>query len=128
MRREGPTVVDRNQGDTATTSAPDRQGHGDRLSSLDAAFFEMESPAHIMHVGGLFVFDPAEDGRRMVFADFLQLVRSRLHLVPRYRQKVVTPPFQLGTPVWVDDPDVDLSYHVRHAAPPAPGTTAQLHA
>jgi diacylglycerol O-acyltransferase / wax synthase len=79
-----------------------------------------------MHVGGLFLFDPPADGREWEFGRFLELVRSRLHLVPRYRQKVVTPPFGLGYPVWVDEPDFDPSYHVRHAALPSPGTTAQL--
>ncbi|MCC5949366.1 MAG: wax ester/triacylglycerol synthase family O-acyltransferase [Nitriliruptoraceae bacterium] len=112
-------------GETAA-GADDRQGHGDHLSSLDAAFLEMESDTRHMHVGGLFVFDPPEDGRRVRFPHFLELVRSRLHLIPRYRQKVVVPPLQLGSPRWVDDPDFDLSYHVRHAALPEPGTTAQL--
>jgi diacylglycerol O-acyltransferase len=119
-------VTDVNVSGEVESSPKGRQGHGDRLSSLDAAFLAMESPTRIMHVGGLFIFDPAEGGRRMGFPNFLKLVRSRLHLIPRYRQKVVTPPFQLGAPVWVDDPDFDLSYHVRHAALPAPGTTAQL--
>jgi diacylglycerol O-acyltransferase / wax synthase len=112
--------------DADRADTPDRQGHGDRLSSLDAAFLEMESDTRHMHVGGLFVFDPPEGGRRVRFPHFLQLVRSRLHLIPRYRQKVVTPPLQLGAPVWVDDPDFDLAYHVRHAALPQPGTTKQL--
>jgi diacylglycerol O-acyltransferase / wax synthase len=102
------------------------QQHGDRLTSLDAAFLRMESPTRHMHVGGLFLFDPPADGREWEFGRFLELVRSRLHLVPRYRQKVVTPPFGLGYPVWVDEPDFDPSYHVRHAALPSPGTTAQL--
>jgi diacylglycerol O-acyltransferase / wax synthase len=102
------------------------QQHGDRLTSLDAAFLRMESPTRHMHVGGLFLFDPPADGREWEFGRFLELVRSRLHLVPRYRQKVVTPPFGLGYPVWVDEPEFDLSYHVRHAALPSPGTTAQL--
>jgi diacylglycerol O-acyltransferase / wax synthase len=102
------------------------QGHGERLSSLDAAFLEMESPTRHMHVGGLFVFDPPEGERTFSFSAFLELVRSRLHLLPRYRQHIVTPPWQLGAPVWVDDPHFDLSYHVRHAALPAPGNTAQL--
>jgi diacylglycerol O-acyltransferase / wax synthase len=102
------------------------QRHGDRLSSVDAAFLRMESPERHMHVGGLFIFDPPADGRAWEFSAFVDLVRSRLHLVPRYRQKIVQPPLGLGHPVWVDDPDFDLSYHVRHAALPAPGTTAQL--
>jgi diacylglycerol O-acyltransferase / wax synthase len=102
------------------------QQHGDRLTSLDAAFLRMESPTRHMHVGGLFLFDPPADGRDWEFSRFLELVRSRLHLVPRYRQKAVSPPLGLGNPVWVDDPDFDLSYHVRHAALPTPGTNAQL--
>jgi diacylglycerol O-acyltransferase len=110
--------------DDATASA--HQGHGQRLNSVDAAFLEMENDARHMHVGGLFIFDPPEGDRTFAFARFLDLVRSRLHLVPRYRQKAVEPPLQLARPVWVDDPDFDLSYHVRHAALPAPGTTAQL--
>ena len=100
-------------------------GHGERLSSLDAAFLNMESPTLHMHVGGLFVFDASERGE-VDFARFLALVRSRLHLVPRYRQKLAYAPFNLGNPVWVDDPQFDLSYHVRHAALPRPGSIAQL--
>jgi WS/DGAT/MGAT family acyltransferase len=108
---------------------PARPGHGQRLASVDAAFLEMEQPGLPMHVGGLFVFDAPpdlEEGRASEFARFLELVRSRLHLVPRYRQKLITPPLGLGNPVWVDDPEFDLSYHVRHAALPAPGSTGQL--
>jgi diacylglycerol O-acyltransferase / wax synthase len=102
------------------------QRHGDRLSGLDAAFLEMESPTRPMHVGSLLIFDPPEDPRRVRFSQVLRLVRSRLHLVPRYRQKLRYPPLHSGAPVWVDDPHFDLAYHVRHAALPAPGTTAQL--
>ena len=103
-----------------------RQRHGDRLSGLDAAFLEMESPTRHMHLGALLIFDPPEERSRVSFSQFLQLVRSRLHLVPRYRQKLVVPPLHSGAPLWVDDPHFDLAYHVRHAALPAPGTTAQL--
>ncbi|MFA9430551.1 wax ester/triacylglycerol synthase family O-acyltransferase [Egicoccus sp. AB-alg2] len=106
------------------------QAHGDRLTALDAAFLNMEGPTRHMHVGGLFVFDPPgkEQGSPHDFdyARFLDLVRSRLHLVPRYRQKLAHPPLQLGNPVWVDDAHFDLSYHVRHAALPKPGTITQL--
>jgi diacylglycerol O-acyltransferase / wax synthase len=65
---------------------------------------------------------PRRTTTRLRFARFLALIRSRLHLVPRYRQKLVAPPLGLGKPVWVDDPDFDLSYHVRHAALPSPGS------
>jgi diacylglycerol O-acyltransferase / wax synthase len=117
---------------TEATAGPSggAQGHGERLSSVDAAFLEMERPSVHMHVGGLLIFDapPAlpDDAEGSGFARFLALIRSRLHLVPRYRQKLVHPPLGIGNPVWVDDPDFDLSYHVRHAALPSPGTTAQL--
>jgi diacylglycerol O-acyltransferase / wax synthase len=76
--------------------------------------------------GALLIFDPPDDTDRVRFSRFLQLVRSRLHLVPRYRQRLITPPLHSGAPVWVDDRHFDLAYHVRHAALPAPGTTAQL--
>ena len=118
--------------DEAATEVPvdaapaPQQRHGDRLSGLDAAFLEMESATRHMHVGALLIFDPPDDPRRVGFSRFLKLVRSRLHLVPRYRQKLVTPPLRSGAPVWVDDRHFDLAYHVRHAALPAPGTTTQL--
>src|SRR5579862_3779856 len=75
-----------------------------------------------MHIGGLLTFHgPPPD-----FEEFLDHIRGRLHLVPRYRQKLATPPFETGRPLWVDDPSFNLEYHVRHAALPAPGTEEQL--
>ena len=70
-----------------------------------------------MHIGGVLVFD----GPPPAFDDYLDHVRGRLHLVPRYRQKLATPPLETGRPLWVDDPSFNLEYHVRHAALPAPG-------
>jgi diacylglycerol O-acyltransferase / wax synthase len=101
------------------------QGHGDPLSSVDTAFLDMESRSLHMHVGGLFVFDPPPSGE-FDFSRFVTLVRSRLHRVPRYRQRLAFPPFGVASPVWVDDPEFDLSYHLRHAALPRPGGEAQL--
>ncbi|MFP4148300.1 MAG: WS/DGAT/MGAT family O-acyltransferase [Nitriliruptoraceae bacterium] len=100
--------------------------YAERLSSTDVAFLEMESPTRHMHVGGLLLFEPPEGQAPFSFARFLELVRARIHHIPRYRQRVLLPRFPLATAVWVDDPDFDLSYHVRHAALPGPGTTAQL--
>jgi WS/DGAT/MGAT family acyltransferase len=75
-----------------------------------------------MHVGGVLVFEgPPPD-----FKDYLDHVRGRLHLVPRYRQKLTTPPLETGRPLWVDDPDFNLEYHIRQTALPAPGTEEQL--
>jgi diacylglycerol O-acyltransferase / wax synthase len=101
------------------------QGHGERLTAVDTAFLSMENRNLHMHVGGLFIFEPPEGGA-FDFARFARLVRSRLHLVPRYRQRLAYPPLGMGNPVWVDDPDFDLSYHLRHAALPRPGTPEQL--
>ncbi|MBV8430981.1 MAG: wax ester/triacylglycerol synthase family O-acyltransferase, partial [Solirubrobacterales bacterium] len=98
------------------------QRHLDRLSSIDASFLHQEGPASHMHIGGLLTFQgPPPD-----FEEFLDHIRSRLHLVPRYRQKLATPPLESGHPLWVDDPCFNLEYHVRHAALPVPGNEEQL--
>ena len=98
------------------------QQHLDRLTSIDASFLHQEGPASHMHIGGVLVFE----GPPPPFEQFLDHIRSRLHLVPRYRQKLATPPLETGRPLWVDDPSFNLEYHVRHAALPAPGTEEQL--
>ena len=114
------------QATQAPGRAPQGEPFAERLSSTDVAFLEMESPTRHMHVGGLFVFEPPAEQPHFSFAAFLELVSSRLHLIPRYRQKVLQPAFGLAGAVWIDDPDFDLSYHVRHAALPGPGSTDQL--
>ena len=101
------------------------QGHGDRLSALDAAFLRLETRAEHMHTCGLFVFH-AVKGVEFDFQRFLDVVRSRLHLVPRFRQKLAFTPFNLSTPIWIDDDEFDLGFHVRHAALPRPGRMDQL--
>ena len=93
----------------------------DRLSVLDASFLRMESATVHMHVGGLGIFSPG-----LEHAAVLATLRDRLEAVPRARMRVVVPPRGGGRPYWADDPDFDLTYHVRHAALPAPGTMRQL--
>jgi diacylglycerol O-acyltransferase / wax synthase len=98
------------------------QRHLDRLSSIDASFLHQEGPASHMHIGAVLIFEgPPPD-----FTDYLDHIRRRLHLVPRYRQRLTTPPLESGRPLWVDDPDFNLEYHVRHTALPSPGTEEQL--
>ena len=75
-----------------------------------------------MHVGAVLIFE----GPPPQFDDYLNHMRGRLHLVPRYRQKLTTPPLETGRPLWIDDPSFNLEYHVRHAALPSPGTEDQL--
>ncbi len=98
------------------------QQHLDRLTAVDASFLHQEGPTSHMHVGGLSVLEgppPAMD-------EFLEGIRSRLHLVPRYRHKLAHTALDSGRPVWVDDPNFNLEYHVRHTALPAPGGTTEL--
>jgi diacylglycerol O-acyltransferase / wax synthase len=98
------------------------QQHLDRLTSTDASFLHQEGTASHMHIGAVLLFE----GPPPKFVDYLDHVRGRLHLVPRYRQKLATPPLETGRPLWVDDASFNLEYHVRHAALPAPGTESQL--
>ncbi|MHA6795190.1 WS/DGAT/MGAT family O-acyltransferase [Pseudonocardia bannensis] len=97
----------------------------DRLSPLDASFLHMEQRTTAMHVGGVMTFTPPE-GEEFDVDAFIRLIGHRLALVPRYRQKLREVPGRLGLPVWVDDQDFDLSFHVRRSALPAPGTDAAL--
>ncbi|HWK17135.1 MAG TPA: wax ester/triacylglycerol synthase family O-acyltransferase [Solirubrobacteraceae bacterium] len=98
------------------------QHHLDRLTSIDASFLHQEGPASHMHIGAVLLFE----GPPPNFTDYLDHVRGRLHLVPRYRQKLATPPLETGRPLWIDDESFNLEYHVRHAALPSPGTEDQL--
>jgi len=98
------------------------QHHLDRLTPIDAGFLHQEGASAHMHIGALLVFE----GAPPPFAEMLEHVRSRLHLVPRYRQRLATPPLDTGRPLWIDDPSFNLEFHVRHTALPAPRTEAQL--
>jgi diacylglycerol O-acyltransferase len=98
------------------------QAHMDRLTSIDASFLTNETSSAHMHVGAILIFE----GPPPSYDDFLAHVESRLHLVPRFRQKLAFPPVETGRPFWVDDPSFNLAYHVRHSALPAPGSEEQL--
>lgn len=97
----------------------------ERLTSLDASFLYLESPAVHMHVAGVSVFDPREDGP-LTYDDVQAVVEARLQLAPRLRQRVEPVPFGLARPVWVDDDRFDLDFHLRRAAIPSPGGRFQL--
>jgi len=94
----------------------------DRLSAIDVSFLTNESTTSHMHVGGITIFE----GPPPSYDDLFEHIRSRLHLVPRFRQKLAYPPAQTGRPFWIDDPGFNLAYHVRHSALPAPGSEEQL--
>jgi diacylglycerol O-acyltransferase len=96
--------------------------HLDRLSALDASFLTNEKQSAHMHVGAILVFE----GPPPRYTDLVEHVRGRLALVPRFRQKLVVPPLEAGRPLWADDVNFNLSYHIRHTALPEPGGEAQL--
>jgi diacylglycerol O-acyltransferase / wax synthase len=98
------------------------QEHLDRLTAIDASFLHQEGPASHMHVGGVTLLE----GPPPPFTELLDTLRGRLHLVPRYRQKLSVPPVGTGRPLWIDDPSFNIEYHVRHTALPRPGSEDQL--
>lgn len=100
------------------------QAHGDRLSAVDASFLAQERANSHMHIGAVLILE----GPPPSYEDFLNHIRSRLHLVPRYRQKLAVPPLETGRPIWIDDASFNLEYHVRHTALPSPGSPEQLRA
>src|SRR5215207_1685252 len=98
------------------------EGHKDRLSAIDASFLHQEKQASHMHVGALVIFE----GPAPTHDEFAAHIESRLARVPRYRQRLAFPRFEMGRPFWVDDPSFNLDYHVRHSALPRPGTDEEL--
>ncbi|HKG02939.1 MAG TPA: wax ester/triacylglycerol synthase family O-acyltransferase [Conexibacter sp.] len=99
------------------------QEHLDRLTAVDASFLHQEDADSHMHIGAVTIFE----GPPPPFVEVAEHIRSRLHHVPRYRQKLAYPPFETGRPLWIDDASFNIEYHVRHSALPAPGTEQQLH-
>ena len=92
-------------------------GHLDRLTSTDASFLTNETSSSHMHIGGLLIFE----GPPPPYLDLVDHVRGRLDKVPRFRQRLVTPPLEAGRPLWADDVNFNLKYHIRHTALPEPG-------
>lgn len=99
-----------------------RVANTDRLSGLDASFLHMERGSAHMHVGSCLVFE----GDPPSHEELVEHVEQRLHLVPRYRQRLAFVPLEQGRPVWVDDPHFNPEYHVRHTALPRPGNDEKL--
>jgi diacylglycerol O-acyltransferase len=96
----------------------------DRLGALDLSFLYLEEPTTPMHVGSVAIFRPPADGFDV--DSLVGLVEQRLALVPRYRKIVRRVPGGIARPVWVDDADFDVMFHVRRSALPRPGSDAQL--
>jgi WS/DGAT/MGAT family acyltransferase len=97
-----------------------------RLSGLDAAFLALETPSAHMQILGVAILDPNGAPRGFSYERVRELFEARLHLVPPLRRRVVEVPLGLNNPVWIEDPDFDLDYHLRRAALPAPGGATEL--
>src|SRR5436309_11086148 len=94
----------------------------DPLSAQDASFLHIEDEVSHMHIGSAGIFEGPAPTREELCA----AVEGKLHLVPRYRQKVRFPPLRVGPPVWLDDPHFNLDYHVRRTALASPGGPDEL--
>ena len=96
------------------------------LSAMDASFLHLETPEMPMHVGSLQIVDLPPDHAGDYYEDVKAWMISRMHLASVFQRKLALMPFDLANPVWVDDEDVDIDYHVRHVILPRPGTLEQL--
>ena len=96
-----------------------------RLSAADASFYHLENSSTPMYVGTLSILRKPRNG--LSYETLLATVERRLPQIPRYRQKVREVTLGLARPVWVDDGDFDITYHIRRSALPSPGSDAQLH-
>jgi WS/DGAT/MGAT family acyltransferase len=98
-----------------------------QMQGLDAAFVAFEQPNAPIHIGSIAIYDPSSaPGGFVRFKDILNFIRHRLHIAKMMRQRMVRVPFGIDYPYWIEDPNFDLEYHVRHAALPKPGDWRQL--
>ena len=93
---------------------------------MDASFLYFETPSMHMHVAMTAIFDPSTMPEGYSFDKVKEFIASRLHLVPPFRRRVVEVPFRLNHPIWIEDPDFDLDYHIRRIGAPSPGGHEEL--
>ena len=98
------------------------------LSIVDGAFLHLESAEMPMHVGSLHTFEPPAGYSGNWYEAVKEHVARRMHLAPVFTRKLALMPFDLANPVWIDDDDIDLDYHIRHLLLPRPGSLDQLEA
>ena len=98
----------------------------EQLSGLDAGFLSMESPRTYGHVTSVALFDPSGPHAHLSSESVRAVIEDRLHLLPMFRRRLVEVPFNIDQPYWIEDPDFDLDFHLRHIAVPPPGDRAQL--
>ncbi len=97
-----------------------------QLTGLDATFLYMETPSSFGHVSGLGIYRRPDDPDYQPYEAFKAQIESRLHLLDPFRRRLVEVPMGLDHPYWINDPDFDIDFHVRHIAIPPPGDREQL--
>ncbi|MBT8241231.1 MAG: wax ester/triacylglycerol synthase family O-acyltransferase [Acidimicrobiia bacterium] len=97
-----------------------------QLTGLDASFLNLETSTQHGHVAGVVILDPSTAPNGFDFETLRELIASRIHLLPPFRRKLVEVPLGLDHPYWIEDPEFDLDFHVRHIAVPPPGDYRQL--
>ena len=97
-----------------------------QLTGLDSSFLRMETPTTYGHVASLAIFDPSTAPHPVGYHEIRELIEARLHLVPPFRRRLVEVPLGIDHPYWIEDPDFDLDFHLRHIAVPPPGDKGQL--
>lgn len=99
----------------------------DHLSGLDASFLHFETPETPMHVGSLMLLELPKDYKGDYYDDVKEMIGARMHLATVLTRKLAQMPFELAEPVWIEDDDIDLDYHVRSLVLRRPGNMEQLH-
>lgn len=98
-----------------------------QLSGQDAMFLHAELDGLPQHIGGVNIYDQSTaPSGKVRFKQILDMLSERAHLSPIFRRKLAFLPYNVGRPYWVEDPDFDMEYHVRHIALPKPGDWRQL--
>jgi WS/DGAT/MGAT family acyltransferase len=97
-----------------------------QLNGLDTSFLNLETPSQQGHVAGVVIVDPSTAPEGWGIETIRKLIERRIHLLPPFRRRLVTVPFELDQPYWIEDPNFDLDFHLRHIAVPPPGGEEQL--
>ncbi len=97
-----------------------------QLTGLDASFLYMETGAQFGHVGSVTLYDPSTAPGGSLYDGIRKSISERMHLLPPFRRRLVQVPLGLDHPYWIEDPNFDLDFHLRHIAVPPPGTNLQL--
>lgn len=98
------------------------------LSGVDASFLHLETPEMPMHVGSLHIIELPKGYSGDFYEDFVSYVSSRMHLAKVFERKLAQMPFEMSNPVWVDDDDIDIEYHIRRVVLSKPATMPKLEA